>query len=207
MLRLPPTTLSLTMAEVKDFEQRRRFKKYLSENKTFVNQLPLAPRIAGSPQPDRGDRRPGTGTDSQDNVDARCFPALTTPLLPPDEKKESSPLAKAMIISSRTHTPTERSEASAGDGDGAGAGGDSSVKGGCSKSNSNSQSSLQTAGSGSSAQPTQQESTPGRRPPALPRPFSVDTRTVSDTQSLPSVCAWRSPVHLRVRSMFCSDYE
>ncbi|RYP08087.1 hypothetical protein DL764_002127 [Monosporascus ibericus] len=46
MLRLPSTTLSLTMAEVKEFEARRRFKKYLSKNETFTTHLLLPPKIA-----------------------------------------------------------------------------------------------------------------------------------------------------------------
>ncbi|KAK5635259.1 hypothetical protein RRF57_010971 [Xylaria bambusicola] len=39
MLRLPPTTLSLTITEVKEFERRRRFKKYLAKDDAF-GQLP-----------------------------------------------------------------------------------------------------------------------------------------------------------------------
>ncbi|KAI1451488.1 hypothetical protein F4805DRAFT_95389 [Annulohypoxylon moriforme] len=35
MLRLPPTTLSLTITEVKDFERHLRFKKYLAKDDTF----------------------------------------------------------------------------------------------------------------------------------------------------------------------------
>ncbi|KAI2468428.1 hypothetical protein F4781DRAFT_432403 [Annulohypoxylon bovei var. microspora] len=40
MLRLSPTTLSLTITEVKDFERHLRFKKYLAKEDTF-GQLPI----------------------------------------------------------------------------------------------------------------------------------------------------------------------
>ncbi|KAI1472114.1 uncharacterized protein F4812DRAFT_416626 [Daldinia caldariorum] len=40
MLRLPPTTLSLTMTEVKDFERHLRFKKYLAKEDS-LGKLPI----------------------------------------------------------------------------------------------------------------------------------------------------------------------
>ncbi|KAI0131449.1 hypothetical protein F4814DRAFT_406074 [Daldinia grandis] len=40
MLRLPPTTLSLTIAEVKEFERHLRFKKYLAKEDT-LGKLPI----------------------------------------------------------------------------------------------------------------------------------------------------------------------
>ncbi|KAI1095229.1 hypothetical protein F5B19DRAFT_504674 [Rostrohypoxylon terebratum] len=47
MLRLSPTTLSLTMTEVKDFERHLRFKKYLAKEDTF-GQLPIRTKQDGT---------------------------------------------------------------------------------------------------------------------------------------------------------------
>ncbi|KAI0190337.1 hypothetical protein F4808DRAFT_465670 [Astrocystis sublimbata] len=44
MLRLPSTTISLTITEVKDFERRRRFKNYLAKEDVF-GPLPLRPKV------------------------------------------------------------------------------------------------------------------------------------------------------------------
>lgn len=166
------------MAEVKDFEQRRRFKKYLSENKTFVNQLPLAPRIVGSPDRNHSG---GYSSDLQEAADLqnREPPQLhhqgTVVVVAVDPPSPGEETKETLKIISRIAAATEQQSKA----------GDSATGSLKSDSNSNSKSS-QTAESRSSTQP--QESTLRGRPTALPPPFSTDTRTVSDTQSLPSVC-------------------
>ncbi|RYP33976.1 hypothetical protein DL767_004497 [Monosporascus sp. MG133] len=155
MLRLPPTTLSLAMAEVKEFEHRRRFKKYLSKNETFTRHLPLAPRIAGSVNRD-------TLPDSEQLQTAELpgWEPLPLEVSSAPDGKESPKLASSPPA------------------------GESSTGGSDKSSSQGNSNSTKTLGSGSSA--LQLGSAPERPPAALPPPFSMDMRTVSDTQTLPS---------------------
>ena len=179
-MRLAPTTLALTMAEVKDFEQRRRFRKYLAKNQTFVNELPLplplAPRIAGP-------------NDSDDTRDAKKEQHAS--------RDESAPVVFEDIVEVREGESPKPLVAGAPKEEGG------SGKGSGSQSNSNSNSnsgsgsglnsksdSLQTLESGSGYSAVLGGLGLGGRSPALPPPrpsLAAEARAVSEPQPLFSV--------------------
>ena len=189
MLRLPPTTLALTMAEVKEFEQRRRFKKYLSKNQTFVNTLPLGPRIAGATDEDRRD----SGQPVPVFEDA-ADPAVTA------ENRDGGEGLKPLFPVSLASRPKEGPGSDEGSGSQSNSNSNSNSNTGFgSGSGSNSKSeSLQTMESVSDSSAVLQAMSGVARPPApsalapVPTPtpalFSQEAHAVSELQPLLSVC-------------------
>ncbi|KAI0422353.1 hypothetical protein F5X98DRAFT_149921 [Xylaria grammica] len=151
MLRLPPTTISLTITEVKEFERRRRFKNYLAKGDAF-GQLPIRPKAQPTAQNSRESECCGREPTDQ----------IVTPR--PSKRAEYDEDFKLLSYPPR-RPPRDREP----------------VVGG----NLNDSSSPHNQASNSSVRLRLVED--ASLPIALPPPFSLERRVVSDVQSLPSM--------------------
>ncbi|KAI0485800.1 hypothetical protein F4859DRAFT_396351 [Xylaria cf. heliscus] len=156
MLRLPPTTISLTITEVKEFERRRRFKNYLAKEHAF-GQLPLRPKTSSPTRNSQGLEH--------------CEPEQTCHVIVPNPSKTTETHEGLKLLSYLPRRPLKTRESIG------------SVNPSDSRS-SQSQASNALTGLDSVLDIS--------RPIALPPPFSLERRVVSDVQSLPSG-------HLRIR--------
>ncbi|KAI1178240.1 hypothetical protein F4777DRAFT_576297 [Nemania sp. FL0916] len=149
MLRLPPTAISLTITEVKDYERRHRFKKYLTNDDIF-GQLAFRPKV----QSKQKNKEPEhCGLEHKHEM-------VTTRSSKPMESSEDQKL----LTYPPRRLPKSMDSANSGVPDGS--------------SSSQTQTTNQSVGLQSTEDAGWQI--------ALPPPFSLERRVVSDIQTLPS---------------------
>lgn len=150
MLRLPATTISLTMTEVNDFERRRRFKNYLAKEDANA-ELPI--RLARPPP-------------QNSQASEHCGLEHTRQAVTPKPFKIAELSEDFKLLSCAPRRPPKASESAGND-------------------NADESSVSQSQTSNSPTEP--HVTTDVNMPIALPPPFSLERRVVSDVQSLPSV--------------------